>query len=276
MSEQTEVTTDAVTKVARNLSAIENMTAALLTQAVHKANDSFIPGGDAMVSLAAVASPEAWENVYEAGEAHGLNVAHVEDEDDTWEPPLQTLLFWSEQWRTEHGYLNDLQPTISSEAKFIRWCLNWAWENELHWDDFARDIHRARLGLENTLYDGRRAERSRVVCDRCEDPPRLIKVYGDDEVGDRWKCHRCKHRFDKDDFDRAHAKQLRSQGAERWVTLADALSTLRAQGRPERTVRQWILDDLADVRTSDRGIREVWWPDLWRLHLATASRKRSA
>lgn len=269
-----EVQPDAVTKVARNLSAIEDMTAALLTQAVHKANDRFMPGGDAMASLAIVASPEAWENVYESGERGGKDVGHVEDEDDTWEPPLQTLLFWSEQWREEHSYVLDGRPTIASEANFIRWCLNWAWDNELHWDDFAQDVHQARLRLENVLHAGRRAERSRVVCDRCDEPPRLIKVYGSDRAEDRWKCPACKHRFDQDDFDRAHAKQLRSTGAERWVPFADALSTLRTQERPERTVRQWLLDGAVDVRFTDAGVREVWWPDLWRLHLATPTRKR--
>lgn len=266
---------DAVTKVARNLSAIEDMTAALLTQAVHKANDRMMPGGAAMVSLASVANQEAWEHIFEAAEHNGRDVTHVEEEDDTWEPPLQTLCFWSEQWRKEHGYELDQRPTIASEANFIRWCLNWAWDNEPHFEDFARDVHRARMRLENVLYDGRRAERTRVVCDRCEPGPRLLKVYGDTEADDRWKCPACKHRFDLDDFGRAHAAQLRSQGAERFVNLRDAIGTLKAQGRPERTIRKWFEECQVEA-WCDPVTREVrvWWPDLWRLHCATQTRKR--
>lgn len=270
----TETTIHPVTKVARNLSAIEDMTAALLTQAVHKANDREMPGGDAMVALASVASPEAWEHIFEAAEAHERDTTYADDQDDTWEPPLQTLLFWSEQWRAEHGYELDRRPTIASEAGFIRWALNWAWENEAKWDDFARDIHRARLRLEDVLYAGRRAERSRVVCPDC-DGVRLIKVYGETERFDGWKCPACKKRLDADEFKRAHAKQLRSQGAERYVQWRDALATLRTQGRPERTVRQWVIDGEVDgfCDLSTR-VLWVWWPDLWRLHVATPTRQR--
>lgn len=274
---ETRPAIDPVTKVARNLSAIEDMTAQLLTQAVHKANDREMPGGDAMVALASVASPEAWEHIFEAAEAGERDTSYADDQDDAWEPPLQTLLFWSEQWRAEHGYELDRRPTIASEAGFIRWALNWAWENEPHFDDFAKDIHRARLRLEDVLYDGRRAERSRVVCDRCERAPRLVKVYGDTEHEDRWKCPACKHRFDVGEFNDAHARQLRSQGAARYVPWRDALATLRTQGRPERTVRQWVIDGevdgFCDLRT--RALW-VWWPDLWRLHVATPTRRRAS
>lgn len=267
---------DAVTKVARNLSEIERLVVDLAEQAIHDANDREIPGGDALAALAPVASPEAWENVYEASEGLGRDVSHVADEDDTDEPPLQTLLYWSEAWRTEHGYLLDGRPTLASEANFIRWCLPWAWEHEERFDDMARDIAKARRGLEDTLYAGNRAERSRVVCPACENPPRLIKVYGgEDPADDGWKCPRCKARFDAEDFRRAHAKQLRSEGAEKFVSLRDAIGTLKAQGRPERTIRKWFgecqVEAWCDART-----REVfaWWPDLWRLHLTTPTRKR--
>lgn len=281
---------DALTKVARNLTAIEDMTNALLTQAVHKANDKLMPGGTAMVALASVASPEAWEHIFEAAEGRGHDTSHIEDEDDTWEPPLQTLLFWSEQWRDTHGYMLDGRPTIASETNFIRWCLNWAWDNEPRFLDFAHDMHQARLRLENVLYAGTRAERSRVVCSECEKAPRLVKVYATPEdklpaeedihwwhLTDHHKCpnKECRTRFDDSAFRRAHAKQLRSQGAERFVSLRDAVGTLRAQGRPERTIRKWFEDCQVEA-WCDTATREVWvwWPDLWRLHLSTATRRR--
>ena len=117
----------------------------------YDANDREIPGGDALAARAHVASPEAWENVYEAAEARGLDVSHVQDEDEGDAPPLQTLLFWSEQWRDEHGYILDGRPTIASEVNFIRWCLPWAWDNEPHFGDLADDVRSVVTKLEAIL-----------------------------------------------------------------------------------------------------------------------------
>jgi hypothetical protein len=233
---------DAVTKVARNLSAIEDMTAQLLTQAVHKANDRTMPGGDAMVALASVASPEAWEHIFEAEEGRGLDVSHVEDEDDTWEPPLQTLLFWSEQWRTEHGYSLDRRPTIASEAGFVRWALNWAWDNEPHFEDFARDIGKAKRRLENLLYAGVRVERGApCLYDECKGR-RVIRHIDHNGERDDWKCSSCKREWNEDAYARmitaAHeATKFEHIADEVWCSVDYAA---RDTGRSAKTIRTWI------------------------------------
>jgi hypothetical protein len=107
---------DAVTKVARDLTEILSLAADLETQAVHKACDPLMPGGLSMVALGGVASPMAWEFVYEAAEALQRPTEHVADEDDDWEPPLQSLLFWSEALRVEHNRESDRRPTIASRS----------------------------------------------------------------------------------------------------------------------------------------------------------------
>lgn len=154
-------------KVAANLTAIEDMHTRLEEQAIESANDPTMPGGAALISLAHVASPEAWEHRHESAQSRGIDASHIEDEDDTWEPPLQTLLFWSEQWRREHGYELDRRPTLLTEASFIRWALDWAWNNEPHFEDFARDIQTAHSRLENVLTEGTRTIRG-VQCLTCE------------------------------------------------------------------------------------------------------------
>lgn len=283
---------DPVTKVARDLSEILALSAALLTQAVHKATDRAIPGGEAMYALGPVASIEAWENLNATAERTGVALTHPEDEDpdDLW-PPLQTLLFWTEDWRREHGYELDRRPTIETEVGFVRNLLNWVWENEPHFEDFAGDVNRVRQRLENVLYAGRRAERTRVNCthEPCETKPRLILIRARKHVidladleavtEDFWKCPRCKTRYDRDAFERAYARQLRSEGAERFVPTKDAVDTLRALGRSPETVRKWlapndaerVVEGYCEVRTHRTW---VWWPDLWRLHLSTATRRR--
>lgn len=281
--DQPDVQAKPVVKVARDLSEIERMTALLDDQAEHKANANLdehnLPGGLAMVTLAPVANLEAWHHRLATAERNGQDTSWVEDEDSEWEPVLQTLCFWSEQWRAQFAAEYDQRPTIASEANFIRWALSWAWDNLPEWDDFAADIRKARVRMENVLYAGNRVERTRIECDRCDDPKRLIKLYGDADDGsdDLWKCPSCKARFTADETREAHAKMLRSEGAAKWVHQIDAIGTLRAQGRPERTIRKWLSDGEGEAYC-DPVTHEVWvwWPDLWRKHLTTPTRNRTA
>lgn len=270
-------------KVARDLTEIVAMCAQLDDQAEHKAQTTIdgtsLPGGLAMVALGPVANIEAWSNLEDAAERTGKPYVSVEDEDGDWEPPLQTLVFWSEQWRTEHGAEYGNRPTVASEANFIRWALDWAWDNELRWVDFAADVRRARVRIENVLYAGNRAERTRIVCSECDTAPRLIRKYGNEADGsdDWWLCPSCRARFDKDGIGRAHAKMLRSEGAAKWIEQADAIGTLKAQGRDERLIRRWLEQGEGEAYCDPVTHSVwVWWPDLWRKHLATATRKRSA
>lgn len=267
-------------KVARDLSAIVELHERLASQAEHQASHSLMPGGYAMVALGNVANIEAWENRQQATERYARAYTSVEDEDpdEAWSP-FQLLEFWSEQWRREHGAEYDQRPTITSEANFIRWALDWAWENEPAWDDFATDINRARVRLEDIVHAGKRVELSRIVCPNCETKPRLIVIRGNDEDGtdDVWKCHACKLRLLPEGVHQAHAKMLRSEGAERWVHQVDAIATLKAQGRPEPTIRAWLADGegngFCDPKTHEVW---VWWPDLWSKHLTTPTRKRAS
>lgn len=288
---ETETQAGPVVKVARNLTEITKLYANLLAQAIHKAaatiDGTSLPGGEAMVALGNAAEP--WRNARRVAlheERHMATCTRLdhtrcwtgsEDEDET-EPILQTLLFWSEQWRAEKGFpLDGRRPTVATEANVLRGLLDWAWETLPEWDDFAEDIRSARVRLENLLYAGMRQERTRVRCPDCDDPPRLLHLYGMAQDGseDRWKCPRCKVRLDGDGVRRAHAKMLRSEGAERWVHQADAIGTLRAQGRAERTIRKWLADCEAEAYC-DPVTHEVfvWWPSLWRKHLMTTMRKR--
>lgn len=266
-------------KVDADLKAIEKMVESLEDEAVHKASHRLMPGGAAMVALHPGANLEAWENRNQATERYSkaYTMADLEDPEKSW-PPFQLLRFWSEQWRVQRGadYLD--RPTITTEANWLRYALEWAWEDP-GFEGFAKDVRSARLKLEDILTDGTRAERSRIVCDQCDANKRLILAYAgtaDDRSDDVWKCPACKHRFNPDGVKRAHAKMLRSEGAERWVHQIDAIGVLRGQGRSERTVRQWLAEGegegYCDPQTHEVW---VWWPNLWRRHLMTPTRNRS-
>ena len=280
MSEKDEPQAGPVVKVARDLTEILALYAQLPAQAVSDSTARLMPGGRAMVALGPVANLEAWENLNDAGERNGKAYTSAEDEDpdEAWSA-FQILKFWSEAWRREHGAEYGQQPTIATEANFIRYLLDWAWDNEPGWDDFAKDVNRARRNLEDILFAGSRAERTRIVCDeQHEKPQRLLVLLGsaDDGSEDAWKCPQagCKKRFNRDDVRRAHAKMLRSEGAERWVHQSDAIATLKTQGRSEHTVRKWLADGEGEGYC-DPVTHEVWvwWPSLWRRHLMAKTRK---
>lgn len=280
MNEATEVQASPVVKVARDLTEIVNLHERLAAQAEHQASHSLMPGAHAMVALGNVANMEAWENRHQATERYARAYTSVEDEDpdEAWSA-FQLLEFWSERWRREHGAEYDTRPTISTEANFIRWALDWAWDHEPAWDDFAADVRRARVRLEDIVHAGKRVELSRIVCPECESQPRLIVLRGtaDDGSDDVWKCHVCRTRYDAAGASRAHAKMLRSEGADKWVPQADAIATLKAQGRPERTIRAWLAEGVGSGYC-DPSTHQVWcwWPDLWSKHRETPTRKRES
>lgn len=246
-------------KVARDLREIETLYEGLLVQAVHKANDRLMPGGEAMVALAPVGSPYEWGENVAAEEFYHLSICnrldhsrchYAESEDDEGEPPLQTLLFWSEQWRAEAGYSLDRRPTISTEANFIRGSLDWAWDNEMHWDDFAKDVRKARQRLENLLLAGERAERG-VPClyDECRGV-RLVRkmVPARSDEGEKiwrrsdWHCPRCKRTWDEDRYAAMvtaanEAAKIEDIDGEVWCTDEYAA---RQVGRSVKTIRTWV------------------------------------
>lgn len=257
----TETSIHPTAKVARDLSEILDLHARLASQAEHQASHSLMPGGHAMVALGNVANLEAWENLQGATEryARAYTSAEDEDPDEAWSP-FQLLEFWSEGWRREHGAEYDARPTIASEANFIRWALDWAWQNEPAWDEFAADVNRARVRLEDIVHAGSRVETSRVVCNLCEEQGRLIVLKGSAEDGsdDQWKCSTCRHRFDRRGMLQAHAAQLRHESAAKFLRQDEAIATLVMQGRHERTVRKWLEPPIQHKSDKCSVCRRVW------------------
>lgn len=245
-------------EVAQAISAIEKLYADLMAQAIVKACDSLMPGGEAMVSLAPAASPDDWAENLAAAELYHLATCprldhtrcryaeHAGDEDGE-EPILQTLLFWSEQWRADLGYSLEVRPTVVSEAAFIRHRIDWAWDHLLEWGDFAKDITSARTRLENLLYAGERAERGAPCIYDRKTLVRKHQPYRDEDGVRRWRmskwhCPRCHREWDEAEYARMvtaanELTKVERIGEEDWVSVDYAA---RKVGRPESTVRVWI------------------------------------
>lgn len=253
-------------KVARNLRRIVELTDQLEAQAIANANDALMPGGLAMVALAAVSAPSDYAEALEAAEHMAIAGRRawpeVEDDDD-WEPPLQSLLFWSEAWREEHGYPLPKRPTEATEANFLRWALEWAWDNEPHWDDFAADVAKAAGRMEALLMEGARPVARGVPCmyDECRGK-RLVRktVPTRDEDGNKawrltdWHCPSCHREWSEEDYTRnvyaaIERDHWQQHGSETWCTESRAA---RRVGRPESTVRSWVgRGQVAAICTTD-------------------------
>jgi hypothetical protein len=214
-----------------------------------------MPGGLAMVALGPAANLEAWANKVDAAERRGLWLAI--DDDDEWEPPLQSLLFWSEDLRRIHDQEFEPtphrpRPTETTEANIIRHYLDWLWENEPKWDDFAQHIHDACARLESLLAEGLRAKRGvpclsvdcaggilvRPVADRREHHwcdghegvchlPHERCPHDRGGLRDEWVCGSCDRRYGVEDYRRAVA-QSAFLNAE-WLPLEDAIARTGAK-----------------------------------------------
>lgn len=271
-----------VTSVARNLTAILNLWGDLEDQAEHRhrarIDGTALPGGMAMVDLAPVGSPSEWAEQIAAEELYHLakcpKVDHAKcryaeqaADDDGTETPLQSLLYWSEAWRMErNGYALEGRPSIRSEANFIRWSLEWAWENEAHFEDFATDVAAARTQLENVLLAGERSERG-VPClyEACKGIRivRKLEPFRDRETGrkswryDNWHCPRCHREWDESRYNSmvaaaAWTAQREEIGGEIWCSPKYAA---RQVDRPEATIRAWASKGLLAVVCIIRGKR---------------------
>jgi hypothetical protein len=244
--------------VATNLRRIEEMAARLEAEAIHKASHHLMPGGPAMVALGPVANLEAWENLTQASERYQRAYTSAEDEDpeQSW-PPFQLLRFWSEAWRRERDadYLDN--PTIATEANWLRWQIEWAWENEPAFGDFAADVATAASRLEEITRDGVRPAAKGVPClyDECKGLRiiRLLEPHGEKGIKrwrlTNWFCPSCHRTWDEDAYARMvtaanEAAKVETIEGEMWAHPEYAA---RVTGAKAGTVRVWLTRGLLDT-----------------------------
>lgn len=195
-------TLDPVVKIARDLTEITHCYNELGAQAIADGDNPDIPGGAAMVALGPVADLELWANLADTTSTYQdhpierlrrvFTSVDDEDDDDHW-PPQQVIAYWAGRWRAVRGEdYAGMVRTTATEINYVRELLPWAQEHEERWETFIDDVRRARLTAENLVARGRRADHSRIVCDRptCEDRRRLVKTYSPRYLTG-WTCATC-------------------------------------------------------------------------------------
>jgi hypothetical protein len=270
-----------LTEIRDNLTAIGRMCAALPEEVEHRGVE-----GEAMALLAPVADPEAWEHVTASMMAGRIPadwrllpedwITTATDENH----PLLVLGHWEMIYRDafEHE-TSSLVGVATAAAYLIRHLTEAALEPWVAFEAMAKAVRDSCAYVERVLHDGEQVDRTRVTCtaENCRKKPRLVRKYGWSTTADKWECPSCDLIYEDGQFREAHARQLRHEGAMKFLPLRDAVATLVAQGRPERTIRQWFTECRVEAYC-ELGTRRamVWWPDLWRLHLTTPTRRRAA
>lgn len=281
------MTARTTTKVAANLTEIlrlwNDLEAQAETLASAQVDGHSLPGGEAMVALGPIASLEAWGWLQDTTEATGRAYTSVEDEDpdEAWSP-YQILRFWSESWRAERGEDYEIRGgyTIATESAYLRSALDWAWDNELGWNDFADDVDSARVKLENILSSGVRPAFKGAAC--MYDGATLVRYTRPTSKGGRkafvlsdWQCPRCRRTWDEDSYARnLHAAgeslHYRNIDDETWWSVERAAKRV---GRPWATLRVWVhRNEIRSACSLLDGRVFVYLPDVIARHALAVER----
>jgi len=217
-----------------------------------------LPGGDATVMLTP-ASP---------GWPPGHKEPVTTDQPGDVRPPLDVLAYWSNVWRDLTSNPAKLQPNLGRAIEHLDGALSRIAEHGM-FPLLAKGLVRVLRQIENVVHAGDRPDVSRVPCWDCG--TRLQKVWAEEERHDHWLCPVCGEFYDHGRYERAKHDHLHSRGADHFVLLMDAVAVT---GRPEQTVRAWVVQGLVATRRSHSGRLEVWWPDVRDRHQTSAIRNR--
>jgi hypothetical protein len=279
-------------RLAIDLREIETLALELHTQALASPNARDFPGGTALHMLGPAASIAEWEAQYEAVEEAErwdddgsdrwakrpkLDPAMYQGDDN--EQPLNVLESWSRIWREEFDQPTSLKATISREVDYLRKVIDRVCEENEYREpahpavfEMAAELKQLRKRMEDVTFRGDRPTISRVTCTNtaCDAKPRLIRDNGRNDH----KCPACKTPYNAAQFALARANNLRSQGADRFVLVPDAIE---ASGVPKQTMHSWMrrldIKVACDLKTKKL---QVWWPDVRQRTLLWATRRRAS
>lgn len=235
-----------------DLAAIRLMCGALPAEVEHRGVN-----GEALMLLGPTADPEAWQHVqasYLAGRlpegwfeaTHGRDCPTLRNDpcvgcagDEL--HPLTVLGTWEMVWRDFLEHESDAKITVADSAGYLdRQLAYMAEQDEVPFEDFARDLRRCRGHLEDVLHDGEQIETG-APCMTCEIPLRLER--GKSEDLDRWRCPRCREMSTVAQYLFAVQNEYRKRA--RALTARDIAKEYEV---PEGSVRAWASERVGKVR----------------------------
>jgi hypothetical protein len=149
--------------------------------------------GEAMMLLGPSANPEAWRNRATSAIMGRVDAAYLEDCRDE-QHPLFVLGTWEQMWRNHLDQPTDLGVTLLRLVDYLDQQMHvMADEEEVPFDDFARDLRGCRGHLQAVLTDQNQGDRANVGCFECGGMlERRLTTQGFEDV---WSCHQCRRRY---------------------------------------------------------------------------------
>jgi len=237
-------------RIAQDLSAIEDMFMRLADEAVHRAGDPSMPGGQAMVLLGPGADLEAF-GYAQMSELMGRTdgVTEVALGGDI-EPPLSFLASWCDVLRDHRGQEpSQRRATIGREVAYLRKSLDWmlgADDDGTLWFepviDFEDGLRKVRKAMEAVLRDGEQVDRG-ASCLQCDEP--LVREWADGDGKTEWDdCWVCLTR-DCPETSYTYAQYLKAMEGEylnraAWLTAQDMERHWRI---PKGSLHGWASRD---------------------------------
>lgn len=239
--------------VRSDLEAIASMCAALPTEATHRGVDS-----EAMNLLGPVADPESLGHMRASVNVGRIPADWLEAADDE-RHPLLVLGTWQQAYAEAFEHVDPSRITVSGAASYLDRNLTYAGaEEDVEFNQFAREVSACRTYMERVLHDGEQIETG-APCMTCSKP--LLRVYSGAELpwthrdhshplapDDGWACRSCREWRSEQDY-RLNVADLHRDNAE-WLT--DQEMQVRT-GIRAGTVREWARSrDDRDALVSKR------------------------
>lgn len=197
-----------------------------------------VPAGELMYLAGPTADIEdhARSAVYAVRRAsnpkHRGDADHVHDERDSdGEHPSITLLWWYEKWRALRGQVHDPRGLW----EYLDDALGWAADNELQFDEFAKDLRTQVARLEDALLEGERPPVG-APCLKCG--YHQIKEFGETIEKDRWRCPRCNQESNSEQYVMSEMDVRRKRATR--LTATDIEATY---GVKKGTLWKWVSDE---------------------------------
>lgn len=241
---------DCLDETRDHLTEINRMCASLPAEVEHKGQDS-----EAMNLLGPAADPDARQYVeasylggrlpegwIEANHGRDCPLLAKKGEPGYGDPctgcagdelhPLIVLGGWASVYREAFGHDDTAVVTVADEREYLdRNLMRAAAYPHVPFEDFARDVRRCRVHIENVLHDGEQVD-SGAPCFRCN--TQLERVWGRTEKDDGWRCPKCGDFRSPEDYRRNVAQDYLDHSDR--LTLKEIEQVL---GIPGGTLRAW-------------------------------------
>lgn len=150
-------------RMARDLRAVDELSARLDAEALEHPSDKELPGGEPLNLAGPAASVEAWDHRFGTAERTGGDTSYGNDQESHLHP-LIVVGDWAAQVRHERADASDLRETVPRAVAYLSRHIDWIVDEFEGAGAMTSELRACVLMLENVLKDGIRSDASATAC----------------------------------------------------------------------------------------------------------------